>query len=149
MKIPASLDGALGFNITRVALLFRRELIEALRGYHLTPEQWQILVAIIETEQIVHQSTLSDLTLKDTPNISRILKRMERDGWIERAVDVDDARSKRVIATSYAREAYPDIRATLEAHFDARLRPVAEETEQLMRLLHRLRGCFEADPLLS
>ncbi len=48
MSIPAlpALEESLGFNLDRVAQLYRRELIRVLAIYDLTPEQWQILAAL-------------------------------------------------------------------------------------------------------
>ncbi|QDG53504.1 MarR family transcriptional regulator [Persicimonas caeni] len=150
MTIPRSLEGALGFNITRVALLFRRELIVALQEYDLTPEQWQILVAIVESEQAVDQTALAQVTLKDKPNVSRILKRMERDGWVERVVNPEDARAKLVRPSEQATEQYPEIRRTLEGHFEELLRPLdAEVSTQMVELTHQLRKVLGDPPRSS
>ncbi|MBN2040228.1 MAG: hypothetical protein JW864_09320 [Spirochaetes bacterium] len=41
--IPPFLDNALGFNIARTDMLFRRELSRVLRKYNITPEQWALI----------------------------------------------------------------------------------------------------------
>ena len=54
-QIPAELQDSLGYNLYRVSLLFRRELIRALSEYGLTPEQWQVLVVLWSSDHPVSQ----------------------------------------------------------------------------------------------
>jgi MarR family transcriptional regulator, lower aerobic nicotinate degradation pathway regulator len=140
-RIPAVLDDALGFNLYRVALLFRRELMNALAEYELTPEQWQIMAALWSTDEPLSQNAVADLTLKDKHTVSRILGRLERDGWIDRQTDPRDSRSLLVRPTPWADERRERVPAALNGHFDPILGSLdPEEREQLLRLLKRLRG---------
>jgi DNA-binding MarR family transcriptional regulator len=139
-RIPAALDDALGFNLYRVALLFRRELMRALAEYDLTPEQWQIMVALWSTEESLSQNEVAELTLKDKHTISRILGRLERDGWIERRTDPHDTRYLLVRPTSWADEQRERVPEQLYRHFEPIQGALSgEEHHQLLGLLKRLR----------
>lgn len=137
--IPASLGGALGFNVYRLALLFRRHLVRTLREYDLTPEQWQVLAALAEATEPLSQSELSYVTLKDRHSMSRMLVRMEESGWVKRLPDPVDERVLRVRPTPRARRDTPRVRALLEQAFEPALTalPSAQRT-QLMGSLHKL-----------
>ena len=138
--IPSVLDDALGFNLYRVALLFRNELMHALADYALTPEQWQVLQALWSTEDDLNQSEIAHLTLRDKHTVSRILGRLERDGWIAKHPDPDDARAHIVQPTERADALRQDVRHALFDHFEGILAVLSEkEEEELMRMLKKLR----------
>ncbi|PCI28686.1 MAG: MarR family transcriptional regulator [SAR324 cluster bacterium] len=90
--IPEVLENTLGFNVYRVALLFRRELIRSLAEYNMTPEQWQVMTTLWSTGQPLNQSEIVRLILKDKPTISRMIQRLERNGWIEKSASAEDGR---------------------------------------------------------
>ena len=92
----ATLDESLGFNLYRVAQLYRRELIRALVDYDLTPEQWQLLATLAEGGNSITQGEIATLALKDKHSVSRMLDKMERAGWIARHPHPDDARATSV-----------------------------------------------------
>src|SRR5688572_27836083 len=97
------LERALGFRIYRVNQLFRTALYRtfATLGLDVSPEQWILLVRLWQ-EDALTQTKLAEATLKDKATISRILDVMERQGWIARRTDPDDARGRRVHATREA-----------------------------------------------
>ena len=67
-------------------------------GLELTPEQWIVLVQLWQKDG-QSQSALSELTLRDRPTMSRILDTMEKGGLVQRVVDAQDARSRKVMLT--------------------------------------------------
>jgi DNA-binding MarR family transcriptional regulator len=142
--IPRALDDALGFNLYRVALLFRGELVRALSDYGLTPEQWQVMQAVWTTDGPLMQNDVAGLTLKDRHTVSRILARLERDGWIERRPHPDDPRALDVVATEAANARRDEVPRVLNEHFD-RIYEVfgPGEADELMRLLRKLRARLE------
>jgi len=98
-EIPAILNDSLGFNIDRVAKLFRQELTRALADYDLTPEQWQIMAVIWNSDTPLNQQNITQFTLKDKHNVSRLVKRLEVKGWLEKHPNPDDARAFRLTVT--------------------------------------------------
>jgi DNA-binding MarR family transcriptional regulator len=142
MNVP-ELEESLGFNIDRVAQLYRRELVRALADYDLTPEQWQVLAAVASDEAGFTQSELAALTVKDKHSMSRMLDRLERAGWVARRVHPEDARASRVVL-SHRKSELRAVRAILRNHF-ARVNGLLDEVQQrqLITLLKTLRRGLE------
>lgn len=140
-RIPSELNDALGFNIYRVALLFRKELIHALADYHMTPEQWQVMRALWSTNESLNQNDIAHLTLKDKHSVSRMLARLERDGWIVRHPDPADARATLIAPTEQAAHLRQTVPEQLLAHFAPILESLSEaDARHLLTLLHALRA---------
>lgn len=68
------------------------------RNLDITPEQWGLLLRITKTTGIA-LGKLTDKTLGDYPNITRLADGLEKMGFIERAHNPDDRRSFLVHAT--------------------------------------------------
>jgi MarR family transcriptional regulator, lower aerobic nicotinate degradation pathway regulator len=137
--IDLDLDEQLGFNLVRVANLFKREHARALREHKLTPEQWQAL-ATLWRHGTLKQAEIARVTMQDAPAVSRMLVRMERNGWLERLADPQDARSSLVRLTAEGRQLRHVLPAKLIRHFRTFLRnfPDADQ-KQLVSLLRQLR----------
>jgi len=142
-RIPPVLDDALGFNLYRVAQLFRGELMRALADYGLTPEQWQVMQALWSTDDDLTQNDLAHLTVKDKHTTSRILGRLERDGWIQRRPHPDDGRALVVEPTPSAQALRDEVPPILVEHFEGEGGVLDclshDERSELMRLLKTLR----------
>lgn len=145
-RIPSILDDALGFNLYRVALLFRQELMAALSDHGLTPEQWQVMQTLWSTDEDLNQNEVAHLTLRDKHTVSRILARLERDGWIEKRPDPSDGRAHLVRLTKQAEALRDDVPQKLFAHFEGVLSVLdGAEEEELLRLLKKLRRHLRDD----
>ncbi len=121
------LNNNLGYNLYRTYLLFHRELIRALKGYEITPEQWQVLI-ILWNHGNVTPTEISKVTLQDLPSISRMLVRMERNGWVMKEENVEDGRSFRVKITQKGEDNKQQMMQALEKHFSEFLNNVSAET---------------------
>lgn len=141
LPIPAELNDALGFNLYRVAHLFRNELLRALADYQMTPEQWQVMQTLWASQQRLNQNDVAQLTLKDKHTVSRMLARLERDGWIVRQPDPADARAYLIEPSAQAASLRTEVPTRLYAHFIPILGALdANETQQLLVLLKKLRA---------
>ena len=144
--IPPVLNNALGFNLDRVANLFRQELMRALADYDLTPEQWQIMALVWNSDEPLNQQEITDLLAKDKPNISRMIRRLEVKGWLERRPDPNDARAFRIHATELGSKLKDDVPRTLYAHFDALELGLSQAQERhLVAMLQSIRTHFHSD----
>lgn len=137
------LDGTLGFNLDRVAKLYRRELVHALANHGLSPEQWQAISALSARKNGLSQAEIATLTCKDKHSMSRMLSRMQRSGWVCRTEDPEDARAFRVTLARPAADV-DALRAALRKHF-SRINSVLTESQQrhLLGLLKTLRTHLE------
>lgn len=132
------LNSNLGYNLYRTYLLFHRELIRGLKSYGITPEQWQVLI-ILWNHGSVTPTEISQVTLQDLPSISRMLVRMERNGWTKRVVNEKDGRSFHVILTDKGKNQKNEMMLALEKHFAQFLKNVPAEMnygikQQLLQL---------------
>ncbi|WP_420385298.1 MarR family winged helix-turn-helix transcriptional regulator [Roseivirga sp.] len=120
------LNNNLGYNLYRAYLLFHRELIRALKAYAVTPEQWQVLI-ILWNHGSVTPTEISRVTLQDLPSISRMLVRMEKNGWIERVENEDDGRSFHVQLTEKGRKSKNEMIIAFDNHFSGFLNEVPKQ----------------------
>ncbi|WNG34362.1 MarR family transcriptional regulator [Archangium violaceum] len=133
------LNDQLGYNLYRAALLFRRELIRALREHDLTPEQWQTL-ASLWSHGPLSPSEIARVTLQDLPSISRMLSRMEKRGWVNRVEDPKDGRSFRVELTKEGSHLQTLLPPLIFEHFEGLLGGFPEaRRRKLLELLRELR----------
>ena len=138
--IPELLENAIGYNIYRVSLLFRRKLIRALSEYHLTPEQWQVMVTLWSINKPLNQTDIVTLTLKDKPTVSRMLKRLENNGYIIKRISTTDSRATEIIPTESGRSIKDEVINKLMTDFQNVYEGITtEEHDELLRVLKKLR----------
>ncbi len=134
------LEESLVYNVYRVNLLFRRELIRVLLPYGLTPEQFQILLVINHGDGAVNQTDICTFLQKDKFTVSKIIKRLIRDLWIEKTEDPDDKRRSDFITTEKADALKGVVPREIKEHFDVKLHGFSEEEMALMlKLLQKTR----------
>lgn len=139
-KLPPTLNDALGFNIDRVAKLIRHELTQALADYDLSPEQWQIMAVIWDSDVPLSQQQITWLTLKDKHNLSRMVKRLEANGWLVKYANPDDARSYLITATANGRAQRDAVTNAIYEHVrKTGIGLTEEEQTQLLNLLKKIR----------
>ena len=99
-----NLDKAIAYKIQRLARLLRVHLNQMLQqdGLDMGMEQWLILARLHDSPGLA-QSELADKTLNDHPNITRMVDQLEKRGWVQRNVDIEDRRRHLVSLTSAGR----------------------------------------------
>lgn len=128
------LDDQIGFNLNRVALLFRRELIRCLREFHLTPEQWQVLAMLWQKEALT-QKQIIELTLQDAPSASKMISRMEGAGLIQVAVSKLDKRSTIISLSPEGKSLERILPKKILTHFEPILNSMSEKNRKMFLLL--------------
>ena len=137
--IPEALNDDLYFNLDRASLLMRRQVLEVLGEYEVSPEQWEIL-QYLEEQNGINQSRLTLVTLKDKGNVSRIIARMVRDGWVERRTGQSDNRSVALYLTNKGTKIRDRLPTLLRKRTESILMPfAAEERSELLSALKKLR----------
>jgi DNA-binding MarR family transcriptional regulator len=116
-KINYSLDESLGYWLYRshiqVAAALRQIFQDA--GYDLTPEQWAVLCRLREQEGI-NQIQLGEKTYKDRHNMTRILKQLDKRGYIVIRNDKCDKRAHRIYLSSSGRSFCKNITPFVSQH---------------------------------
>jgi len=112
-----SLDESLGFWLYRshiqVSAALRQTFQDA--GYDLTPEQWAVLLRLREQEGL-NQSQLGEKTFKDRHNITRILKQLDKRGYIEKLHDEKDKRAFHVYLAPAGRSILKELKPIVLKH---------------------------------
>lgn len=82
----------------------RQEFVKA--GFLITPEQLVVLEVLIESDGL-YQRQLSEITMKDRPNISRIVSILEKLGYVTRVRDVKLRKIYKICVTQKAKDEFP------------------------------------------
>ena len=114
-----SLDESLGFWLYRSHIHVSAALRQAFQdaGYDLTPEQWAVLLGLREEEGL-NQSQLGEKTSKDRHNITRILKQLDKRGYIKKLHDKKDKRAFRVYLSPAGRSLLGELKQVVLKHRD-------------------------------
>ena len=114
-----SLDESLGFWLYRSHIQVSAALRQAFQdaGHDLTPEQWAVLLGLQEEEGL-NQSQLGEKTYKDRHNITRILKQLDKRGYIEKLHDKKDKRAFRVYLSPAGRSLLRELKQVVLKHRD-------------------------------
>ncbi|MEJ2528977.1 MAG: MarR family transcriptional regulator [Gammaproteobacteria bacterium] len=106
------IQDSIGFNLFIVAAGLKTGLARVLRPFDITPEQFATLSLLHERDGI-QQSVISDLLLKDRPNISRILERLQQKKLVRRQADSQDRRAIHVYITPSGNKMFSDIEGSV------------------------------------
>jgi len=140
MLIPEFLNNALGFNLYRADLLMRREMSKVLSEFSLTVEQWSIMSVLWFSDKPLRQSELVQYTLKDKFSTSKIISRLEKEGWVNKVPDPTDSRAAFIVRTEKSLKIKDKIRAAIRKHFDIALTELnPNEKQALITMLKKLR----------
>jgi len=130
---------SLDFLLAQVCRLHHTRARALLEGIGLYRGQPPLLFALWEKEGRTH-SELADILSVQPSTITKMLKRMERAGFVERRQDLDDQRVSRVYLTDAGRVIQNEVQqvflALEEETFDGF---TLEERALLRRLLARIR----------
>lgn len=88
-------DRGLGFLMSDISRLLRKEFDRRVRGSGLTRAQWLLLYHIARAPD-ASQSDLADSLQLEKITVSRHAARLERARWLERRDDATDSRSYRL-----------------------------------------------------
>jgi DNA-binding MarR family transcriptional regulator len=114
-----ALDKSLGFWLYRSHIQVSAALRQAFQdaGYDLTPEQWAVLLGLREREGL-NQSQLGEKTYKDRHNITRILKQLDKRGYIEKRHIENDKRAFHIYLAPAGRALLKELRPVVLKHRD-------------------------------
>lgn len=110
LMIPPSFH-SLGFVVQRLSNFLKAELERgfAARGHDVTADQWLVLVRLYEEDGLA-QHELGKRIARDKTNVTRILTLMETRRLIERQVDSNDTRSRKIYLTEYGLSLETDLK---------------------------------------
>ncbi|EQA44815.1 MarR family protein [Leptospira broomii serovar Hurstbridge str. 5399] len=125
------LEDQLGFNLNRVAILFRRELIRALKDYRLSPEQWQVL-AMLWAKGPLTQRQIINVTLQDAPSTSKMIRRMIQNGYVDLVISEEDRRVTLIKLTKLGESYRKEVPRKLVNHFESLLKKYPQKNREIL-----------------
>lgn len=136
-----SLDQSLGFITNRVGNRLKAGLERefAVRGHDITAEQWSILSRLYQEDGLA-QHEIVERTSKDKTNVARILTLMEKRQLVERRVDTEDQRARKIFLTDYGRSLENDLVSSAQAVL--KIAQSGFSDEEIQNLLNNLNRIF-------
>ena len=138
------MENNLGHELTRAVLTtadtFLREGQRLFRRHGLTAAQYNVL-SLLATGPAdgMSQRELGDLLVVDRSNVTGLVDRMEKAGWVRRADDPQDRRVYRVQLTAAGRRLWSEV-APLYAQVVAQVTAALSESQAraTLKVLHKL-----------
>jgi DNA-binding MarR family transcriptional regulator len=143
---PFARQSSLGYQVNHVARLLAQALRRRIEEFGVVPGQFAQLLALYEQDGLT-QSELSRRVRIEQPTMAVTLKRMERDGLVERVPDPSDRRQALVLLTERAHRLEGDLTSAARAINDEAVDGLsAAEISAFMRTLDRLIANLESSP---
>lgn len=122
--------------IKKLALEFDKIAIPELAIYNLTPSQFKILKYLLNNlDKEVKQRDIEKTFSMTNPTVTGILDNLEKNGWIKRLLNSNDARSKIIKVTTKTmdhKDNFYIIGSNLEKKF---IKGLTKDEEKMLNLL--------------
>lgn len=133
----------LGHELTRAVLTtadtFLREGQRLFRPHGITAAQYNVLSALAAEDEGISQRKLGDLLVVDRSNVTGLVDRMEKAGWVKRTDDPDDRRVYRVTLTAAGRRMWEKVSPQYEAVVgQVTKRLTGKQARETLQVLQRL-----------
>ncbi|MGM7646724.1 MarR family winged helix-turn-helix transcriptional regulator [Nocardia sp. JW2] len=136
---------SLGYVINHLARLMEQALRDRIARHGVVPGQFAQLLALYEQEGVSQQELCEKVRI-DQSTMAHTLKRMERDGLVERTPDPADGRRTLIHLTDRSRRLRPALEAAArEVNALATTGFSDAQREELLRLAAQAIGNLEAD----
>lgn len=139
------LNSRIGMKLVRVGKMTRAIATQRFKNekFIITPEQFTVLTAILDHDGL-YQRQISALTLKDRPNITRIVNILEKMGLVTRTSDVNKRKIFKINITEKGREAYEQAMPTALELWQESVEGVSdEELQNCLKVLNKIKANLE------
>lgn len=142
----ARLDVAhrLFFRLYQCANLMHKVGARFIDDFNSTTQQWAVLGALARPNPKQCGMTVKELIaflLVSRQNLTPVLDRLEKRGWIERVKDAEDARSRRVALTTTGSAIWTEMQIAISVFYAEALDEFSlDEEVALYRLLDKLKS---------
>ena len=116
----------LGLLLHDAARAVRKRFEERSAGFGLSSAQWRMMLHVCKMGR-AQQSRFADLLEIEPISVSRLLDRMEQQGWVTRENDPSDRRVRLVLPTPKALEAFDHIKAIADEVYAVALAELDED----------------------
>jgi len=129
-----------GYLINKAALYFKITVLQLFKekNFNITPEQFGILF-FLSKEDGMYQRQLAKISLKDRPNITRLIDILEKKGFVNRETDPQNRRIIKVFITEEGRKQVAEIHPYLLEMQSRAIEGISvdqlESTKELLRTI--------------
>ena len=108
------MQAELGFELTREVLatadVFLRESQRLFRPHGMTAAQYNVLNILATADRGLSQREIGDVLVVDRSNVTGLIDRLEKAGWVKRSDDPADRRIYRVTLTTAGKKRFEAVR---------------------------------------
>ena len=139
--MPASLwpDRTLGFLVSDISRLLRRNMDRRLQSLRLTQAQWRAIVHLSRSEGMTQTMLAESLEIQPI-TLTRLIDRMESAGWVERRTHPLDRRAVQLYLTDQSQPILEEMHARAADTLSDATRGVAPRAQrQLVATLEQIK----------
>ena len=139
------LQSRIGMKLVRVGKMIRAIANQKFSkaNFPITPEQFTVLTAILDHDGL-YQRQIGALTLKDRPNITRIIKILEEKGLVTKTSDINKRKIFKINITEKCKQAYNLALPTVLEHWQNSIEGVTdEELISCIKVLNKIKKNLE------
>jgi len=142
MKETNTIHALAYFNLLKTGSWIEEQVKEALRPFNLTHAQLNALYILMENDpDTVYVHEIKDRILVSNPDVTRLLDRLVKKGYVERETCPENRRKVNISLTESGRDlflkAQLSLRDELGDFFEAKISE--DEAKELRRILHKIR----------
>ena len=139
------LKSRIGMKLVRVGKMVRaianQKFVKA--NFEITPEQFTVLAAILDHDGL-YQRQIGALTLKDRPNITRIINILEAKELVTRTPDVNKRKVFKINITEKGKKEYENTLPTVLEHWQDSISGVNDDDlKTCLNVLNRIKANLE------
>ena len=141
------LKSRIGMKLVRIGKMTRAIAVQKFtqEGHPITPEQMTVLAALIDHDGM-YQRQISAITLKDRPNITRIINILKKMGLVTKKQDVNKRKIYKIFITEEGRKVYNNITPTTLGLWQKTIEGVPEEDLRItLKVLQKFKENLEED----
>lgn len=141
------LKSRIGMKLVRIGKMTRAIAVQRFttRGFEITPEQLTVLAALIDHDGM-YQRQIGAITLKDRPNITRIINILEKMDLVTRKPDVNKRKIFKIFITDEGRKVFEKVIPTALELWQNTVKGVPEDELQItLRVLNKFKENLEKD----
>lgn len=141
------LKSRIGMKLVRVGKMTRALATQRFKKekFEITPEQYTVLTAIIDHDGL-YQRQISALTLKDRPNITRIVNILEKMELVKRTSDVNKRKIFKINITEKGKIAHKQVQPTVLDLWQHSVKGVCDnDLETCLKVLNKIKTNLEEE----
>lgn len=132
------MNKSLGFILNRTALASKNAFNQKIKDYEISPEQWSVIYRVVEAPGI-SQKVVSDSTYKDQGNLTRMIDKLVKNGFLTKKQNSKNRREIQLFPTNKCIDLSKTVAKYSTQHNKNMLNNFSkEEKEQLFSLLNKV-----------